>query len=126
MNIFIDDIRYPSYIKHKLNLLYPIDWVVIRSYNDFVNILKTDIKIDIISFDHDLDSLEYTGMDCLRLLINYFIEKGLKFPDWYVHTSNTVGRANLIGLIKNYLKNIEGIDIDIKYYHNGIIKNTIL
>ena len=64
-----------------------------------------------ISFDHDLGENERTGYDLAKMLI----EDALNFPDWpeyqlpsdfsfYVHSQNPVGKANIEGLLNNYLK----------------------
>jgi hypothetical protein len=109
-----------------------LSWVIIRDYFEFVNFLTENFdEINIISFDHDLacykNGVEFTGKTAADFLINYCLDNDKKIPDWYVHSDNTSGKKNIIGVILNYLKNIEGFDIsNFRYYHNGIINNLFV
>jgi len=112
--IYLDDVRTP------------IDptWVVVRNYEQFVDIV-TYIgleNIELISLDHDLGDtamnewhknvyhnytldynniIEKTGMDCTKWLINQWLE-GKPVVEVRVHSANAIGSANMIGLIWNY------------------------
>ncbi len=67
-----------------------------------------------VSFDHDLADEHYhknpndssfkekTGYDCAKWLIEYCIDKSLKFPNYQVHSMNPIGKDNIISLIENY------------------------
>ena len=115
--IYLDDIRTPI----------DKDWVVVRNYDEFVEtIQKLGLRnIEEISLDHDLgDSaiaeyyanakpnnilnydniLEKTGMDCCKFLVDESVETNTPLPQIYVHSSNPVGRVNMMSLINNYLK----------------------
>lgn len=100
MKIFVDDIRTP------------IDptWIIARSYNEFVDILNIEglKKIDIISLDHDLGDIysdvEKTGMDCAKFLIDLSLDSGVKLPQIYVHSDNTVGAENIKAIVNNWFK----------------------
>lgn len=82
---------------------------------------------DIISFDHDLheehiiffitnggsdnppDPLTAqftieTGYDCAKWLIEYCKEKEVDFPEYMIHSVNTIGALNIRNLIENYKK----------------------
>jgi hypothetical protein len=82
-------------------------------------------NIEEISLDHDLgDSaiaeyyanakpnnilnydniLEKTGMDCCKFLVDESVKTNIPLPQIYVHSSNPVGRVNMMSLINNYLK----------------------
>lgn len=87
VKIYLDDIRTP---------VNP-DWIVVRSYDEFVEKVR-EIgfeNIDVISLDHDLGdtamneyfnnvspnyTLDYsnikekTGMDCVKWLVNYYYD----------------------------------------------------
>lgn len=105
--LFLDDIRNP-------NSIYPDtnndDWVIVRSYNEFCDYIWENGVPNFISFDHDLadddgvdaegNSCEKTGLDCVKWLIDL----GAEIPKYNVHSSNPVGKKNIISLIENYKK----------------------
>lgn len=132
INIFLDDERDPSYVKNKLGDNYPSDWIIIRNYFDFIETINKNLhNINLISFDHDIKSFdennnEFTGKDGVDYIINKCLDNGITFPNWYVHTNNPSGRDNIIGVILNYLKYIEGKKINWIYYYSGIINNKIV
>lgn len=132
MNIFLDDERQPDFIKDKIGNLYPKDWVLITNYFDFVKVVDDNIEsINLVSFDHDISSFdengkEWTGKDAADYLINKCLDNGRKFPDFYVHTMNVAGRPNIISMIINYIKHVDKININWKYYNSGFIKNNII
>lgn len=120
VKIYLDDVRTP------------IDksWVVVRSYDEFVNKV-TEIgleNIELISLDHDLGdtameewhrnvrhnyTLDYnnitekTGMDCAKWLVEQWME-GKPVMDVYTHSANAIGSANIMGYINNF-KHINGL-----------------
>jgi hypothetical protein len=133
INLFLDDKRIPSMSHNKdKGLGDDLSWVIVRDYFEFVDfVIENFNNINIISFDHDLacyrDNVEFTGKTAADFLINYCLDNDKKLPDWYVHSDNTSGKKNIIGVMLNYLKNIEGIDISkFRYYHNGIINNLFV
>lgn len=132
INIFLDDERQPDFIKDKIGQLYPSNWVLVTNYFDFIKIVDDNIDfINLVSFDHDISSFddygkEWTGKDAADYLINKCLDNKRKFPDFYVHTMNISGRPNIIGTILNYIRYIDKIDINWKYYNNGFIKNNII
>jgi hypothetical protein len=114
--IFLDDIRTPV----------NTEWVVVRSYDEFVEKV-TEIgleNIEVISLDHDLGdtamneyfnnvspnyTLDYsnieekTGMDCVKWLVNYYYDN-------YNLTENLISRKN---------KKIIGITFPKVYTHSA-------
>ena len=112
--IYLDDIRTP----------HDPTWVVVRSYDEFVNKI-TEIgleNIDLISLDHDLGdsamkewhtnvyhnyTLDYnnitekTGMDCTKWLVEQWLN-GAPVCKVMIHSANAIGSANMMGLINNY------------------------
>ncbi len=132
MNIFLDDERQPTYIRYQLGIKYPENWIIVRNYFDFCKLVDEKFEeINLVSFDHDIASYdksgkEWTGKDAADYLVNKCLDSGTKFPSWFVHTSNTSGRPNIIGSILNYLKYIENQKIDWRYYNNGIINGEII
>lgn len=98
--IFLDDERDP-----------PDDgrvWLVARSYEAAKALIEWFGCPYYISFDHDLgDGL--TGYDLAKYLVEKDIENRI-IPcnfTFYVHSQNPIGKANIEGLLNNYLKYIE-------------------
>ena len=112
--IYLDDVRTPL----------QTDWIVVRSYDEFVEkINELGLEtIDLISLDHDLgDSamkewrtnvyynyiLDYnnitekTGMDCAKWLVEQWLD-GKPACKVMVHSANAVGSGNITGYINNY------------------------
>ena len=119
MKIYLDDVRTP---KDK-------DWMVVRNYHEFVNLVqKLGLKnIGTISLDHDLgDSAmteyhtnvspnfklsyenitEKTGYDCAKWLVTYCAERKIKHPPYIVHSLNSVGKLNIEAYIDSYNKTL--------------------
>ena len=137
MILFLDDKRTPDMAHHAgkgLGQAYSDinKWVIARDYFEFVEIINKHFdEIELVSFDHDLacyqDGEEFTGKTGADYLINYCLDNGKKFPNWYAHTDNTSGKGNIIGAILNYLKVVEGIDVSkFRYYHNGIVNGLLV
>jgi len=123
-NLFLDDERVltdvtwaPWQIQEKYR---NEDWVIARSYGDaMVDVLNRGFP-SYISFDHDLGHDNYTGFYFAKQLVETDIISGdresrsaYKFGpafDFYVHSQNPVGKANIEGLLNNYLnfKNTQG------------------
>jgi hypothetical protein len=118
VKIYLDDVRTPE----------ESEWVVVRDYHQFVNLVnKLGLNnIDIISLDHDLGdtamveyynnvkdnySLNYnnikemTGYDCCKFLVNKSIDDNVMLPLVVIHSANPIGSSNMMGYINNYLKN---------------------
>ena len=115
--IFIDDIRIPddafSYSNHPSYILD--EWVIVRSYDEFIKEVVYRGLPDTISFDHDLGfiyndesvdtaelHLEKTGYDCAKWLINYCIDNSLSLPKYLIHSRNPVGAENIQRLLDNF------------------------
>ena len=115
--IYLDDVRTPV----------DKDWIVVRSYDEFVEkINEIGLEnIELISLDHDLgDSAidewkrnvytnytidynnitEKTGMDCIKWLVNEWMN-GKRIVDVVVHSHNAIGSGNMMGYINNFLMN---------------------
>lgn len=113
--IYLDDVRIPV----------DSQWVVVRSYDEFVSkINEIGLEnIELISLDHDLgdtamkewhtnvyhnfilnyDNItEKTGMDCTKWLVEQWMG-GKPICDVKVHSANAIGSANMMGYINNYL-----------------------
>ena len=133
MKIFLDDIREVNMSHNSNKGLGDItDFNIVRNDKEFINIIDSHFdEITLISFDHDFacfrDGVEFTGKTACEYLIDKCLETGKIFPDWYVHSDNTSGRQNIIGLILNYMKSVEGINIfGYKYFHRGFINGKFI
>lgn len=105
--LYLDDIRTPN----------SSEWVIVRSYGEFVDTITRLGMPTEISFDHDLADIhcsnskesfsyhEKTGMDCAKWLCEYCMDNSLPLPKWNVHSANPVGADN----IRHYLTNFEKI-----------------
>ena len=112
--IYLDDVRTPV----------DNDWIVVRSYDEFVEkINEIGLEnIELISLDHDLGAsaidewkknvytnytinydniTEKTGMDCVKWLVNEWMN-GKRVVDVVVHSHNAIGSGNMCGYINNY------------------------
>jgi hypothetical protein len=131
--IYLDDIRTPL----------EGDWVVVRSYEEFVaKITEIGLEnIDLISLDHDLgDSaikewkdnvkenftldynniIEKTGMDCTKWLVEQWMD-GAPVCRVMVHSANAIGSGNMMGYINNF-KHISRLTQDCERW---IVPHTI-
>ncbi len=73
------------------------DWVVVRSYDEFVAHVRDHGAPNYVSFDHDLGEDSQSGYEAAKWLIDYCIELGIA-PDeieMNAHTANPVGRDNI-------------------------------
>ena len=99
-----------------------LEWVIVRSYDEFVEYIVNNGIPNKISFDHDLADVHYeiknqnnidytkiekTGYHCAKWLANYCQDNTIKFPEYYIHTQNVVGGDNIKCYIENYKKIIE-------------------
>jgi len=118
--IYLDDVRTPTQGVGEDNQ----PWVVVRSYDEFVekvNEIGLD-NIQAISLDHDLgDSamkewhnnvyhnykLDYdnitekTGYDCAKWLVEQWMDDK-PVVTVMTHSANAIGSANIMGYINNY------------------------
>jgi hypothetical protein len=123
-NLFLDDERNVADVKW---VQYPlVHWVVVRNYQEFVDTVVKNGIPNRVSFDHDLGKSSYkeyqrcflekdnrinydniqekTGIDCVRWLIEKCMENNQKFPEYYVHSLNPIGKVNIVSLIECFKK----------------------
>jgi len=118
--IYLDDVRTPTQAVGDDNQ----SWVVVRSYDEFVekvNEIGLD-NIQSISLDHDLGDtavsewknnvyhnykLDYdnitekTGYDCAKWLVEQWMDNK-PVVTVMTHSANAIGSANIMGYINNY------------------------
>jgi len=131
MKIFLDDFRNPQdaamYMHSRigaLNLIYLEEWVLVKNYYEFVDIISENIdSITHISFDHDLadehytpeeywddynkskeyqDSRQYkekTGLDCAKWMKDFYFKNDTDLPTIFIHSMNPVGVDNIKNII---------------------------
>ena len=108
--LFLDDERYPQDVTW---IQYPedVEWTIVRSFQDFsLELARGDTDYQVYSFDHDIqsyiDGREYTGYDCLKLLlgIETMINNKLDNTQFFFHTQNPVGKKNMESYYQNYVK----------------------
>ena len=128
--LFLDDYRQPidcAQYMYRYGIdckIYHNEWLIVRSYKQFIDYIKENGLPYFISFDHDLgdveelklelskeewfdfeNNTEFTGMDCAKWLVNYCLDNDLKLPNFAVHSANPSGAANINGLLKSFNKN---------------------
>lgn len=111
--LYLDDVRNP---RDTYKTTSNSEWVVARSYDEFVRIITRDGLPFQISFDHDIDDSHYlpetdpktytekTGHDCAKWLVEYCIDHDVNLPVWHVHSMNPIGASNIKSLLNCYAK----------------------
>jgi len=127
VNLFLDDERFPKDVKWIE--LPAVEWKIIRTFNEFVQFIEQNGPPAIISFDHDLawpehyeeyvkcrrldrqfeyeNMKERTGFCAAKWLCEYCQDNKIKFPEYYVHTMNPIGKENIISYIESYKRVVE-------------------
>ena len=124
-NLFLDD--DPNRIPHQLTWidLPPVEWTIVRNYDDFVAIIQRQGVPATVSFVHDLGDSAYkeyfrakdsdkticyanirerTGYDCAKWLANYCVDNGIPVPPYYIHTLNPMGAMNIFSVLESARK----------------------
>lgn len=97
--LFLDDERTPVFE----------DWVIARSSNEAIELLKERGIPTEIALDHDLGG-DDTSMKYIRYLIDYVFCNDLRLPKdfrYYIHSMNPVGAKNIERLMKGFVKVME-------------------
>ncbi len=125
--LFLDDVREPHQVTWVDIPLF--GWTIVRTYNEFVEIIRKQGLPKFVSFDHDLafehlplsggslymgdpraetykmpyDSFkEKTGYHAAQFLIDYCLDKNLSLPEFQVHSMNPVGKQNILLLLNHF------------------------
>lgn len=130
--LWLDDTRNPHELKDGIKhwlvfspIEQPYEVVWVKSYNEFVTWIERNGMPNGICFDHDLGmevalnarskgmskrksrelkKLEKTGYDCAKWLVEYCMDNNVVLPLWNVQSANLVGKDNINGLLKSFLK----------------------
>ena len=97
IKMFLDDERFPADNSG--------DWIIVLNFEQAVEHVLANGVPDFVSFDHDL-GLEKSGFDFAKWLVEYDLDYnvlGSTF-DYYVHSQNPIGVANIKGLLDPYLE----------------------
>ena len=85
---------------------YNVNFVWVKSYDEFVKYITNNGVPKFISFDYDLKNGRSnvegklpTGGDCAQWLINYCDKNGIQMPQCYAHTANKKHRPELCGIL---------------------------
>lgn len=118
--LYLDDFRDPiDSLYYKGNVIYSEDWVVVRSYDEFIKYVEehgtpiavsfdhdlADVHYEKTSFDYDDENLEKTGYHCAKWLINRCVDNKIEVPAIIlVHSMNPAGTQNIWSLFNTYYK----------------------
>ncbi|GGB75673.1 hypothetical protein GCM10007424_14510 [Flavobacterium suaedae] len=109
--LFLDDIR-------NVDMVYPNlsnnDFVIVRNYDDFINVIKKKGLPDFISFDNDLGediagNLLKEGYDCAKWLV-YESNLDLSNLNFKVHSANPIAKIQIESLLNNYIAHLKKVD----------------
>jgi len=120
-NLFLDDNKNPKDIwsETKSPEYAVYNWVTVKDYESFIDIIKEQGLPTRVSFDHNLneehysfdgkkkisyDVFEYkTGYDCAVWLIEYCIDYSETLPLCKVHCDKGKGKSNIESLLENFI-----------------------
>jgi len=106
-NLFIDDERMPQDVTWGSPEFYStFPWTIARNMKQVQSLTDMYGFPNFVSFDHDLGDNEPTGKDIANWMIEGDMDCTHRIPDdfqFYVHSRNPVGKANIEGLLNNYL-----------------------
>jgi len=119
-NLFLDDFRSPKDVTWVE--LPPVEWCVVRTYKDFVELIQKKGVPKTVSFDHDLADTHYieeqisrltgqgiryntlkeqTGYHAAQWLAEYCVDNGVPIPEYYIHTMNGEGAKNIKSVLES-------------------------
>ncbi|MDB5154321.1 MAG: hypothetical protein JWR54_3072 [Mucilaginibacter sp.] len=106
--LFLDDLRLVPMVYKDLT---DDDFVIVRSFDDFVAYISKNGLPDFISFDNDLGEDDKgnvlpDGYACTKWLV---YESGLNLIDlkFKVHSANPVASIQIKSLLDNYIKHLK-------------------
>jgi hypothetical protein len=115
-NLFLDDVRLPNHVTW-VPLPENQHYSLARNYQEFVDLITLRGLPKFVTYDHYGHGLrgdnipydqyaEKTGYDCAKWLVDYCMKKGVKHPQYQVHSMNPVGKQNIISYVESYNKTV--------------------
>ena len=112
-------VRNNEFYQNNIFNKYNVNFIWVKSFDEFVNYIETNGVPKFISFDNDLrngrmavDGAVLNGEDCVKWLIDYCNKNGKKLPKYYLHTANHKQRTVLNNLLSE--KNIKTVTLNEK------------
>lgn len=114
--LFLDDYRHPPFLDIKgFKHPWEYEWVIARSMDDAIRIVKDRGLPVFIAFDHDLEDAHYdgelgqerTGYEFAKWFANYVLDNNLELPanfDYVVHSMNPAGAENIRAYMRNFMR----------------------
>ncbi|EDP96302.1 cyclic-phosphate processing receiver domain-containing protein [Kordia algicida OT-1] len=107
-NLFLDDIRVPEMVYRNPE---EFDFVIVRTYEEFVAYIEVNGLPKYISFDNDLGlnpdgEVAEDGYAAAKWLV-YNSSLDLRELDFYVHSANPVAAKQIEGLLTNYINHLQ-------------------
>jgi len=101
--LYLDDERYP----------FSNDWVIARNYHDAMWYVKNYGLPFHISFDHDLGTTTFSGMDFAKAFCDYIMDNNIPYNgmSFYVHSMNPVGAENIRSYMTQFINDYWNISI---------------
>jgi len=113
--LFLDDYRNPLEVFDKTkNPIYKEEWVIVKTYVEYTNIIRSRGLPEYVSFDHDLEDEHYairtqeeweiyhnredhkpTGYDCALWLKKYCTFNNIDLPSYLIHSFSEVGSKKI-------------------------------
>lgn len=125
--LFLDDERVPQNV-FWVKIPQNVPWTIVRNYKEFKQAIEINGIPTFVSFDHDLADEHYsmtqdevnsssyqnvvdsyrekTGFDCLKWLVSNLNYTGTPFPDYALHTMNSIGKDNMEKYILAYKRHL--------------------
>ena len=106
--LFLDDLRTPQMVYDQTEAG---DFIVVRSYREFIQYIRQNGLPDFISFDNDLgldekDELAPDGYAAAKWLV-YESGLDLRKLSFKVHSANPVAAEQIRGLLNNYIEHLK-------------------
>ncbi len=109
--LFLDDVRDVSMVYKDQS---DSDYIVVRSYKEFVECIKMRGLPSFVSFDNDLGQDELgmllpDGYDAVKWLV---FKSGLDLRklNYRIHSANPIASVQIDSLLKNYIAHLRKID----------------
>lgn len=104
--LFVDDLRN---VVDVYDVICVDRFKVVRDVDEAKTWIQCNGIPEFISFDHDLadDDHRTTGYALAKWIVDEVLDGHLEFPanfKYQVHSANPVGRANIAGLLDNFLR----------------------